>query len=212
MKVLFGCETSGRGREAFRALGHDAWSCDLLPAEDASPHHLQCDVRVAIQERWDLGIFHPTCTRLTNSGVRWLAERDLWEELKEGAALFLDCIRADIPRIAVENPIPHGHAMALIQVPYTQIIQPWNFGEYESKATCLWLKGLPPLRAKYETAEACRYALGLPADAEPRQRIHLMPPGPDRWKERSRSYQGFVNAMAEQWGSYTDLVTEMEAA
>lgn len=201
MKVLIGCETSGRVREAFRALGHDAWSCDLLPADDASPHHLQCDVREAIKRGpWDLGIFHPPCTRLTNSGVRWLAERNLWGELIEAASLFLDCLNASIPRVAIENPIPHGHAMDLIKVPYTQIIQPWQYGHGETKATCLWLKGLPPL---------------MPTDiVEGREpRIHFMPPGKDRWKKRSETLPGIANAMAHQWGcAVPDLVTQMEIA
>lgn len=165
MRVLIGCETSGRVREAFRLLGHDAWSCDLLPADDDSQHHMQCDVRDAIRRGpWDLGIFHPPCTRLTNSGVRWLAERDLWFEMADAARLFLDCLNAEIPRIAVENPIPHGHAMGLIKVPYTQIIQPWQHGHGETKATCLWLKGLPPyclpklLRAESLESTSCHPA------------------------------------------------------
>jgi hypothetical protein len=201
MLVLIGCESSGAVREAFRRRGHDAWSCDLQPADDGSPHHLQCDVRDAITaRRWDLGIFHPPCTRLTNSGVRWLEERQLWAELKEGADLFLDCLHADIPRVAVENPIPHGHAMALIKAPYTQIIQPWQFGHGETKATCLWLKGLPEL---------------VPTDVVPGReaRIHWMPPSDERWKLRSQTYAGIADAMADQWGrAALDLVTQMEAA
>jgi hypothetical protein len=200
MNALIGCETSGMVREAMRRQGVDAWSCDLLPADDASPHHMICDVRDAIKaKRWDMGIFHPPCTRLTNSGVRWLEERDLWDELREGAALFLDCLNADIDRVAVENPIPHGHAMDLIKVPYTQIIQPWQFGHGETKATCLWLKGLPPL-------------LPTKIVAGREARIHNMPPGPDRWKKRSETYSGIADAMAQQWAHYTDLVTQMELA
>ena len=145
MRVLIGCETSGKVREAFRRRGHDAWSCDLLPPDDGSPHHFECDVRTAIKHgKWDIGIFHPPCTRLTNSGVRWLEERNLWGELIEAAELFKDCLHADIPGVVVENPIPHGHAMALIKVPYAQVIQPWMFGHGETKATCLWLKGRRP--------------------------------------------------------------------
>jgi len=195
MKALIGCETSGKVREALRRRGVDAWSCDLLPADDGSPYHLQCDVRDAIKEkRWDLGIFHPPCTRLANSGARWLEERNLWAEMIEGAALFNACMHADIPRVAVENPIPHGYAMELIKVPYTQLIQPWMFGHGETKATCLWLKGLPPL---------------IPTKIVPGReaRIHRMPPGPDRWKKRSETYDGIADAMAQQWGGYTDLVT-----
>lgn len=200
MNVLIGCETSGKVREAFRRRGHNAVSCDLLPADDGSEHHMQCDVREAIvSRRWDAGIFHPPCTRLTNSGVRWLEERNLWGELEDAAALFLACLHADIPRVAVENPIPHGHAMALIQVPYTQVIQPWMFGHGETKATCLWLKGLPPLLPT-------KIVQGREA------RIHHMPPSADRWKKRSETYDGIAEAMAQQWGGYTDLVTQMEQA
>jgi hypothetical protein len=200
MRALVGCETSGQVREALRRRGIDAWSCDLLPADDNSPHHIECDVRTAIKHgRWDLGIFHPPCTRLTNSGVRWLAERNLWAELIEAADLFLDCLRAPIPRIAIENPIPHGHAMDLIKVPYTQVIQPWMFGHGETKATCLWLKGLPPL-------------LPTKIVAGREARIHRMSPGSDRWKKRSETLPGIAEAMASQWGHYTDLVTAAETA
>lgn len=144
-----------------------------------------------------MGIFHPPCTRLTNSGVRWLHERDLWGELIEAAELFRDCLHADIPRVAVENPIQHEHARRLIKAEPAQIIQPWMFGHGETKATCLWLKGLPPLRPTK-----------IVAGREPR--IHWMPPGPERWKKRSETYEGIAEAMADQWGGYTDLVTAME--
>jgi hypothetical protein len=192
VRVLIGCEFSGTVREAFRELGHDAWSCDLLP--DASsvrrPPHIVGDVReVACHAGpWDLAIFHPPCTRLANSGVRWLAERNLWADLDAAADLFRACLTAPIARIAVENPIPHGHAIARIGRKYDQIIHPWQFGHGESKATCLWLKGLPPL---------------TPTDvvAGREQRIWKMGPSPDRWAERSKTYPGIARAMAAQWGA-----------
>lgn len=192
MRVLIGCESSGAVRRAFRLRGHDAWSCDLLPADDGSEHHLQCDVREAIARGpWDLGISHPPCTRLTNSGVRWLHERDLWGEMEEGAALFRACLDADIPKVAVENPIPHRYALERIGRKYDQIIQPWQFGHGETKATCLWLRGLLPL------------APTLVVDGR-EARIHRLPPTADRWKLRSETYIGIAEAMAEQWGGWLE--------
>ena len=201
MKVLIGCEVSAKVRDAFRARGHDAWSCDLSPTDGDPRFHFQQDVReVAYWARWDLGIFHPPCTRLTLSGVRWLHERNLWADLQEAAALFNACMSAPIPRIAVENPIQHGHAAALIGVPWTQIVQPWQYGHPETKATCLWLKALPPLRPT-------KIVAGREA------RIHRMSPSADRAKLRSEMYDGLAEAMADQWGSAPlDLVTQMEAA
>ena len=186
MRVLFACEYSGRGRQAFRARGHDAWSCDLLASEDGSPYHLQQDVRPLLRERWDLVVAHPTCTRLTNSGVRWLHERQLWEELEVAAEFFVDCLNANAERVAVENPIPHRYALERIGRSYDQIIHPWQFGHGETKATCLWLKNLPKLQPT-----------NIVDGREPK--VHRMPPIPDRWKERSRTYQGIADAMAEQW-------------
>ena len=187
MRVLVACEYSGRARQAFRDRGHDAWSCDLLPAEDGSKFHIQGDARPLLRERWDIVIAHPTCTRLTNSGVRWLHERQLWQELEQAAEFFRDCLNANADGVAVENPIPHKYALQLIGRDYDQIIQPWQFGHGETKATCLWLNGLPKLTPTniVEGREA---------------RVHRMSPGPDRWKERSRTYQGIADAMAEQWG------------
>ena len=198
MRVLIGCESSATVRDAFRAKGHDAWSCDLLPSEGDSRWHIQGDLMEVIRDDWDLGIFHPPCTRLTNSGVRWLEERNLWAELEEAVLFFLKCLHAPIPRVVVENPIQHGHAASRIMVPPTQIIQPWMFGHGETKATCLWIKGLQMLRPTK-----------IVAGRQPR--VHFMPPGPDRWKERSRTLPGIAEAMADQWGNYTDLVTQMEA-
>jgi hypothetical protein len=190
MRVLIGCEYSGVVRRAFAALGHDAWSCDLLPAEDGSNQHIIGDVRDYLNDDWDLlAVFHPPCTRLCNSGVRWLAERNLWAELDEAADFFSTLWNAPIPRRALENPIMHKHAKARIvnyQEP-AQIIQPWQFGHGETKATGLYLHGLMPLRPT-------NVVDGRSA------RVHRMPPGPNRWRERSRTFEGIASAMAAQWG------------
>lgn len=186
LRVLVACETSATVRDAFAALGHDAWSCDLLPTEKPG-NHFQGDVRdILYLGTWDLLVAHPPCTRLCNSGVRWLAERNLWGEMEEGAEFFKMFLDAPIEKIAVENPIPHRHALKIIGRKYDQIIQPWMFGHGETKATCLWLKKLPKLQ---------------PTDiVQGREgKVWRMPPSKDRWKERSRTYQGIANAMAEQW-------------
>lgn len=205
MNVLIGGEFSGKVREAFRARGHNAYSCDFEAAEDGSPYHLRCNMLYVLRPgpdntyyrgpAWDLLIGHPPCTYLCNSGVRWLYERGTrvrvparWAALHTAARLFDDLWRCRIPKIALENPIMHGHARELINCgPPTQIIQPWQFGHPETKATCLWLRGLPPL---------------VPTDIVPgrRPRVHHASPGPDRWKERSRTLQGIAAAMAAQWG------------
>ena len=197
MRVLVGCESSGVVRRAFAAHGHDAWSCDLLPAEDGSSRHIVGDARALLNDEWDLAIFHPPCTRLCNSGVRWLTIppagrscEELRADLEDGAALFSAFWNAPILRLAVENPIMHRHAKARIanyRAP-VQIIQPWQFGHGETKATGLWLRGLMPLR---------------PTDivSGRENRVHRMTPGPDRWRERSRTFDGIAAAMAEQWGN-----------
>lgn len=187
MRVLVACEFSGTVRDAFRALGHDAWSCDVLPTERPGPHY-ECDVREVLTLGWDLMIAHPPCTRLTNSGVRWLAERDLWAEMEEAARFFRTLLDAPVPAIAIENPIPHRYALAVIGRKYDQIIHPWQFGHGETKATCLWLKNLPALTPTEIVAG--RAAV-----------VHRMPPGPNRWRERSRTYAGIAAAMAAQWGA-----------
>lgn len=187
MKVLIACEFSGTVRDAFAVRGHNAWSCDLLPTETPG-QHIQDNVLDYLNEGWDLMIAHPPCTRLTNSGVRWLAERDLWDEMAEAARFFLALLNAPILRKAIENPIPHKYAMRYIQRPYDQLIQPWQFGHGETKATCLWLDGLPRLRPTCVVE-------GRTA------RIHTLPPTEDRWKLRSMTYQGIADAMADQWGN-----------
>lgn len=196
VRVLVACEFSGIVRRAFLARGYDAWSCDLLPAEDGSNRHIRGDVREVLTDGWDLlMVAHPPCTRLCNSGVRWLTEppagrsrSEMWSELDEGAALFSELWNAPIERIAVENPVMHRHAKERIRnyrAP-TQSIQPWQFGHGECKRTCLWLKNLPQLQPT-----------NIVEGRE--QRVHRMPPGPDRWRERSRFFTGVASAMAEQW-------------
>ena len=182
MKVLVGCEFSGIVRDAFTARGHDAWSCDLLPTEGNPARHLQCDVLEVIDQNWDLGIFHPPCTHLAVSGARWFKDKQKEQaEALEFVRLLMD---APMPKICLENPV--SIISSQIRKP-DQIIQPWMFGHGETKATCLWLKGLPKLEAS-ETVDGRK------------SRIHLMPQSMDRWKERSRTFQGIANAMAEQWG------------
>lgn len=190
MRVLVACEYSGRVREAFRKLGHEAWSCDLLPSEDGSPYHLQGDVFevldiIKTQGYPDLMIAHPPCTHLAVSGARHFPAKVADGRQQEALAFVQRLLDAPIPMIALENPI--SIISSRIRKP-DQIIQPWQFGHGETKATCLWLKGLPKLKPTLLVAE--RVA-----------RVHRMPPGPNRWKERSRTYQGIANAMAEQWGS-----------
>lgn len=182
MRVLVACEYSGRVREAFRALGHDAWSCDLLPSEDDSPYHMQTDVFNVIKDDWHLMIAHPPCTHLAVSGARWFKDK---QKEQQEALEFVDILlNAPIDKIALENPI--SIISSKIKKP-TQIIQPWMFGHGETKATCLWLKNLPKL---------------VPTNiVDGREaRVHNMSPGPNRWKERSRTYEGIAKAMAEQWG------------
>jgi len=169
-------------RRAFRALGHDAWSCDLLPAEDGDSHHYQDDVRTVLPRAWDLLIAHPPCTHLAVSGARWFKEKQTEQKAALDFVRFL--LSADIPCIALENPV--SIISTAIRKP-DQIIQPWQFGHGETKATCLWLKNLPKL-----------VPTNIVEGREPR--IHKMPPGPDRWKERSRTFDGIAQAMAEQWG------------
>lgn len=186
MNVLIGCEESGTVREEFLKLGHNAWSCDILPSRIPGNHY-QCDIREVLHaQAWDLGIFFPPCTRLANSGVRWLRERNLWDDMREGAEFFKMLWESGIPRIGMENPIPHKYALEIIGVKYTQIVQPWMFGHPESKATCLWLKNLPPLRPT-------RIVKGR------KQRIWKMSPSPTRARDRSVTYKGIARAMANQW-------------
>lgn len=194
MKVLVACEYSGRVREAFRKLGHDAWSCDLLESEDNSPYHLQQDVLPLLGQGWDLMIAHPPCTYLAVSGIHWNKRVPGRDTLTKEALQFVRLLlEAPIPRIALENPV--SVISSQIRKP-DQIIQPWWFGEDASKKTCLWLKGLPlltktnPLPGDDRTRRANQTASGQ----------NKLGPSPDRWKERSRTYQGVADAMASQWG------------
>jgi len=215
LKVLIGCEQSGTVRDAFLAAGHDAWSCDLLAAETPSNRHIVGDVRdVMMWEEWDiLAVMHPPCTRLCNSGVRWLSKAppgrsldDMWAELEAGCALFSDVWNVPhIERVAVENPIMHRHAKQRIRNyrPFAQSVQPWQFGDdedgpdNEKKRTCLWLRGLAPLTAT-----------GTLDGSTARDSVHKARPGADRWKERSRFFPGLARAMAEQWGGIVDELAE----
>lgn len=210
MRVLIGCETSGVFRRAFAVQGHDVWSCDLLPAEDGSNRHITGDLRDHLDDGWDLlAVMHPPCTRLCNSGVRWLhtpppgrSRDDLWAELSEGAAFFADCWNAPIPRRAIENPIMHKHARALLpaDLPRPHIVQPWWFGEPFFKATGWYLDGLPPLTATDSIAPP------KPGtdDHKAWSAVHRASPSPDRWKTRSRSFPGMAAAAANQWGRNDD--------
>lgn len=207
MRILIGCERSGIVRRAFAALGHDVWSCDLEPADDRSNRHIVGDVRDLLNDGWDLlAVMHPPCTRLTNSGVRWLSVpppgrtiEEMWRELDAGAALFSACWNAPIERIAVENPVMHRHAKERIVgfQKHSQSVQPWQFGDDEAgpdnvkKRTCLWLKGLPKL-----------IPTGSLNGTTARDEIHKASPGPDRAERRSRFFPGLADAMASQWGGY----------
>lgn len=186
MKILVACEYSGTVRDAFLAAGHIAISCDLLPSDAPGPH-LQGDVREVLEMGWDLMIAHPPCTHLAVSGARWFHLKQ--QEQQEALRFVRMLLEAPIPRIALENPV--SIISSRIRKP-DQTIQPWQFGHGETKATCLWLKNLPPL-------ESTNIVDGREA------RIHRMPPSPMRWKERSKTYRGIADAMAQQWGSITDL-------
>ncbi len=184
MRVLVACEFSGIVRDAFRARGHDAWSCDLLPSEQPGPH-LQEDVFDVLRTSWmvwDMLVAHPPCTYLCRAGDRWYAN----SAKRQQAVQFVQALAAQpVPHIAIENP--RGALSRLWRRP-DQVIQPWMFGHGETKATCLWLKNLPPLMAT-----------SVSTGREPR--VHYMAPGPERWKERSRTLQGIAEAMADQWGT-----------
>lgn len=187
MKVLIACEYSGRVRDAFIALGHTAMSCDILPTDTPGPHY-QGDVFDIINDGFDLMIAHPPCTHLSVSGARHFAVKQASGVQQEALAFVGRLLGAPIPMIALENPI------SIISSHFRkpdQIIQPWMFGHGETKATCLWLKGLPKLTPTniVDGREA---------------RVHKMPPSPDRWKLRSTTYQGIADAMANQWGWFKE--------
>jgi len=187
VKVLVACEFSGIVRDAFIARGHDAVSCDLLPTERPGPHIIG-NVFNHLDEGWDMMLCFWPCTYAALSGVRWLySQVGRWEMMEQYAKDFRRLVDYErIPKRVMENPIPHRHARNIMGK-YTQIIQPWQFGHGETKATCLWLFGVPLLKPTAVVSGRIH-------------RVHLEPPGPDRQKNRSRTYPGIANAMAEQWG------------
>lgn len=221
VNVLIACEFSGVVRRAFRSLGHSAWSCDLLAAEDGPRHHIRGDAIEAIRKgrptdgaRWDLIIAHPPCTYLANSGVRWLYKDGArnnarWEDMRAGVRFFADLWNAcgDTPR-AFENPVMHCHAAMLLceLAPgifangRPQIIQPWQFGHPETKATGFYLHGLPRL-----TPTNVVYAEMMALPPKERNRVHYASPGAERWKSRSRTLEGVAAAMAAQWGGPPEI-------
>jgi hypothetical protein len=199
VRVPIGCEESGVVRTEFEKLGHDAWSCDLVPSRIPG-NHIIGNVLDHLDDGWDLGIFHPPCTFLTNAGVRHLHSvpsrngvitkihgQSRWIELERAAAMFKLILQCDIPKIAVENPIPHRYAVSRIGRKYDQMIQPWEFDHGETKATCLWLKNLPPLMATIiHTGRVSR--------------VHNMAPSEHRARDRGVTFLGIAKAMANQWG------------
>ena len=196
MKVLIACEFSGIVRDAFAAKGHDAWSCDLLPCERGG-NHIQSDVLSILNDEWDLMIAHPPCTHLAVSGARWFKTKQV--EQRKAIWFFLELARCSIPKTCTENPI--SIISSRIRKP-DQIIQPWQFGHPESKATCLWLKGLPTL----EPTDVCTppeyRPNGRPKWAnQTRSGQNKLPPSAGRAKERGRTYAGIAEAMASQWGT-----------
>lgn len=191
MRVLVACEFSGVVRDAFIRAGHDAMSCDLLDTEAPGPHY-RGDVRDVLDYPWDLMIAHPPCTDLSVSGARHFEAKRMDGRQQAGASFFMLLAKADVPRICIENPVC---IMSTLWRRPDQVIQPWQFGHPETKATCLWLKGLPRM-------QPTQIVDGREA------RVHRMPPSADRWKERSRTYSGVAEAMASQWGGPASSLRE----
>ena len=195
MRVLVACERSGVVRDAFIAQGHDAVSCDLVPSSSPGPHVVG-DVTRLLEQPWDLLIAHPPCTYLANSGIQHLKDPARWGLLDDGAEFFRKFLHAEhTPLRAIENPIPHRHAVQRIGRKYDQIVHPWQHGHMEQKATCLWLAGLPLLQPTHDVREAMML---LPI--KQRQPLWWASPGPGRAEFRSRTYGGIASAMAKQWG------------
>ena len=192
MRILIACEYSGTSRRAFAARGHDVWSCDLLPADDGSPNHIQGDVLPLLNQGWDMMICHPSCTHLAVSGARWFKDK------KQQQEEALDFVRAlldePIPRIALENPV--SIISSRIRKP-DQIIQPWMFGQEATKTTCLWLKNLPHLVPTNVVGKGERH---ITKSGRSLPKWYNLPPSEDRWKIRSTTFTGIAEAMAEQWG------------
>lgn len=204
MRVLVACEFSGIVRRAFRRRGHDAWSCDLLPAEDGGEHYTQ-DVLMILDQDWDLIIAHPPCTHLSSSGARYFKEKQADGRQQQAIEFFERFTTAPAPRIAIENPV--GIMSTKYRKP-DQIIQPWQFGHAETKATCLWLFGLKKLEpTKIVEPDYMRKKDGTyytDKKGKRYSRIHFMSgrlKADERWKARSRTYEGIADAMAEQWGN-----------
>lgn len=220
-------------RRAFADLGHDVWSCDLLPSDDRTNKHIQADIRDVLDEGWDMLVLcHPPCTRLCNSGVRWLSDPPknapdaahdvekaswksmtkaeklviMWRLLDEGAALFSACWNAPIPMVAVENPVMHKHARARLpaDLPQPQIIQPWWFGEQAFKATGFYTRGLPALTPTKKLTPPRPGTEGHKAWSA----IHRCPPGPLRWKIRSKTFEGVARACASQWAGPAEAINQ----
>jgi hypothetical protein len=201
MRVLVACEESQTVCIEFRKLGHEAFSCDILPSSGGFPEwHIQGDVLDHLDDGWDMMIAHPPCTYLSNSGVRWLYNKngeinsERWDNMEDGAAFFRALLNADIPKIVIENPIPHKYAIEIIGKKYSQIIQPYDHGHPESKATCLWVKGVGLLHKTEDVKSTWRT---LPKQIA--QRIHYLPPSEDRQRIRSKTFTGIAKAFADQW-------------
>lgn len=201
MKILIACEESQTVCNAFRKKGHEAYSCDIQECSGGHPEwHILGDVTQQLNKNWDLIIAHPPCTYLSNSGVCWLtgkrAKPGRWDKMEEGAKFFKLFLDSNCQRVAIENPIMHKYAVEIIGRRHDQLVQPWMFGHAERKATCFWLKGIPPL---VQTENVKDEMMGLPKREQ--QRLHYLPPTPDRAKLRSKTFEGIAEAMADQWGA-----------
>lgn len=210
MKVLIACESSGVVRRAFEAKGHDAWSADLLPAADGSPKHIIGDARNVLANGWDLLIAHPPCTYLSSSGMHWTTRGLRDPKLTEDAlALVIEFMLAPVDRIAIENPI--GVISTRCRKP-DQIVHPWMFGDDASKATCLWLKGLPLLR--HDSRQYCHPRITATGKTRWSNQTdsgqNRLGPSADRWSKRSETYPGIAAAMADQWGGEFRLIAAAE--
>ena len=193
MKILIACEYSGAVRDAFVALGHDAMSCDLLPTDVEGPHY-QGDVADIINDGWDMMIGFPPCQHLAVSGARWFKQKRLDGRQQQGIDFFMSLASASIPKIAIENPI--GIMSTKYRKP-NQIIQPWQFGHEATKSTCLWLKGLPLLKPTQVVGKGERH---VTKSGRSLPKWYNLPPSENRWKIRSKTFQGIATAMAQQWG------------
>ena len=205
MKVLVACEYSGKVRDSFTKKGHEAWSCDLLPSDQPDGNHYQGDIRDILYRDWDLIIAHPPCTYFANSGVSWLhRDKSRWKKLDESAEFFNLFLEHSCEKVAIENPVPHKYALERIgNIKYTQTIQPWQFGDDASKRTCLWLKNLPKL-VPTNIIKKERYSNQTPSGQ------NNLGPSETRWKERSVTYQGIADAMANQWGGILGIIESDE--